>query len=483
MNVIIRQLTIVIIKYLNSMKTLFKGFLIASLMFIGVAANAQTKICSNVGTIDVTKAEYNGDQVDVAYTVTIDPDIQNIIGLKGKKGVVLTTALADGDYKQLIECLVISPANGNARTPWLEARCEDVTNNVRWFNAKADEPLVIKSNYTLKAKDWTSPKTVLTITTQEYKSEECLVRLAGPKNVTKLTAKDLAPAWADLAAGSNGPEKHLATKLYYPVNVTSEVDDYLENAQALSLLKTLDSPNFEVTNITINGWASPEATVAYNQKLSEKRAATMKDIVSSRYSFPESVYTVAGKGEYWDGVDEYVAASNDQALKNWAAKSFSNLDAKEAALKQLSAYKDIFNTVYPRSRFADCNVSYKLINFDEAAVRSIYNQFPEQVQEDEYVALATVNDKVDKAVVEKGLKYYPESAALNNLAAKAAVADGQYRQAISYLQKAGNSREVLNNIGACYMLLGDKAAATQNLQRAYGLPEAAQNLQMLRMME
>ena len=462
------------------MKTLFKGFLIASLMFIGVAANAQTKIYSNVGTIDVTKAELNGDQIDVAYTVTIDPDIQNIIGLRGNKAVVLTTALAEGEYKQLIECLVISPANGNARTPWLEARCDDVTNNVRWFNAKADEPLVIKSNYTLKAKDWTSPRTVMTITTQEYKSEECLVRLAGPKNIAKLDVKDLVPAWADVAASNDGPVKRLATKLYYPVNVTKEVDDYLENSQALSLLRTLDSPNFEVTDITINGWASPEATVAYNQKLSERRAATMKEIVSSRYSFPESVYNVAGKGEYWEGVEEYVAASNDAALKKWAEGSFSNLDAREAALKQLSAYKDIFNTVYPRSRFADCNVSYKLVNYDEAAVRSIYNQFPEQVQESEYVALATANDKIDKAVIEKGLKYYPESAALNNLAAKAAVADGQYRQAISYLQKAGDSKEVFNNLGACYMLLGDRNAAASNLQRAYGLPEAAQNMQMLR---
>lgn len=462
------------------MKTLFKGFLIASLMFIGVAANAQTKIYSNVGTIDVTKAELNGDQIDVAYTVTIDPDIQNIIGLRGNKAVVLTTALAEGEYKQLIECLVISPANGNARTPWLEARCDDVTNNVRWFNAKADEPLVIKSNYTLKAKDWTSPRTVMTITTQEYKSEECLVRLAGPKNIAKLDVKDLVPAWADVAAAGDGPVKRLATKLYYPVNVTKEVDDYLENSQALSLLRTLDSPNFEVTDITINGWASPEATVAYNQKLSERRAATMKEIISSRYSFPESVYNVAGKGEYWEGVEEYVAASNDAALKKWAEKSFSNLDAREAALKQLSAYKDIFNTVYPRSRFADCNVSYKLVNYDEAAVRSIYNQFPEQVQESEYVALATANDKIDKAVIEKGLKYYPESAALNNLAAKAAVADGQYRQAISYLQKAGDSKEVFNNLGACYMLLGDRNAAASNLQRAYGLPEATQNMQMLR---
>ena len=205
------------------MKTLFKGFLIASLMFIGVAANAQTRIYSNVGTIDVTKAEYNGDQVDLAYTITIDPDVQNIIGLKGKKGIVLTTALAEGDFKQVIECLVISPAKGNARSAWLEDRVEDVTNNVRYFNAKADEPLVIKSNYTLKAKDWTSPDTRLTITTQELKKAECLVRLNGPKQVAKLKATDIVPQWSNLNPGDGTAEKHLSTKLYYPVNVTKEV--------------------------------------------------------------------------------------------------------------------------------------------------------------------------------------------------------------------------------------------------------------------
>ncbi|MBR3030400.1 MAG: hypothetical protein IKH93_04555 [Bacteroidales bacterium] len=464
------------------MKTLFKGFLIASLMFIGVAANAQTKIYSNVGTIDVTKAEYNGDQVDLAYTVTIDPEVQNIIGLKGKKGIVITAALTEGDYKQVIECLVISPAKGNARSAWLEGKCEDVTNNVRYFNANATEPLVIKSNYTLKAKDWTSPKTALTVTTQEYKKEECLVRL-NQKNVAKLKATDLTPAWANLAANGGEPEKHLQTKLYYPVNVTNEVDDYLENAQTLSLLRTLDSPNFDVTGIKINGWASPEATVAYNQKLSEKRAATMKDIISSRYSFPEDVYTVSGNGEYWDLVEAYVAASDDPALKKWAERKFSNLDAREAALKQTGAYKDIFNTVYPRSRFADCDVTYKLVNFDAAAVRSIYNTYPEQLSEAEFEALATLNDNVDKAVVEKGLSFYPESQALNNLAAKAACAEGNYRQAINYLQKAGNSREVFNNMGVCYMLLGDKASATQSFQRAFGLPEATKNLNEIKKMD
>ena len=464
------------------MKTLFKGFLIASLMFIGVAANAQTKIYSNVGTIDVTKAEYNGDQVDLAYTVTIDPEVQNIIGLKGKKGIVVTTSLTDGENKQVIECLVISPAKGNARSAWLESKCEDVTNNVRYFNANATEPLVIKSNYTLKAKDWTSPKTALTVTTQEYKKEECLVRL-NQKNVARLKASDITPAWANLAANGGEPEKHLQTKLYYPVNVTNEVDDYLENAQTLSVLRTLDSPNFDVTAIKINGWASPEATVAYNQKLSEKRAATMKDIISSRYSFPEDVYSVNGNGEYWELVEAYAAASDDPALKKWAEKSYSNLDAREAALKQTGAYKDIFNTVYPRSRFADCDVTYKLVNFDAAAVRSIYNTYPEQLSEAEFEALATLNDNVDKAVVEKGLSFYPESQALNNLAAKAACAEGNYRQAISYLQKAGNSREVLNNMGVCYMLLGDKASATQSFQRAFGLPEATQNLNELKKME
>ena len=465
------------------MKTLFKGFLIASLMFVGVAANAQTKLYNNVGTIDVTKADYDGEQVDLSYVVTIDPDIQNIIGLKGNKGIVITTTLAEGDYKQVVECLVISPAKGNCRNAWLDARCTDVTNNVRYFNANANEPLVIRSNYKLNAREWTSSNTWVNFTVQELKSDECLVRLIGPKKVQQLNVTDLVPAWADLANPSPEAIKHLSTKLYYPVNVSNEVDDYLENSQALSLLRTLDSPNFDVTRIEINGWASPEASVAYNQRLSEKRAATMKEIISKRYNFPDEVYSVNGKGEYWDGIEAYVAASNDPALKSWSEKKYSNLDNKEAALKQLGAYKDIFNTVYPRSRFADCDISYKLINFDAAAVRSIYNSYPEQLSEAEYVALASLNDNVDKAVVEKGLKYYPESEALNNLAAKAAVAEGKYREAIEYLQKAGDSREVRNNLGACYMLLGNKEAATRALQGAYGLPQATENMNMLKLMK
>lgn len=466
------------------MKTFFKGFLIASLMFVGVAAYAQTLICSNVGTIDVTKTAFDGNKVDVAYTVTVDPAVKNIIDVKGQKGVVLTTVLAEGPFKQVIECLVISPAKGNCKTDWIDAKCKAVTPNVRYFQAYEDQPLVIRSNYTIEAEEWFSPNTEITVTAQEYKDLQCLVHLIGAIPAGELDPTEIVPAWAYIPAPVGTSAEHsFSTKIFYPVNVTTEVSDYLENAQALSLLRTLDSPNFNVNNIAINGWASPESSVAYNQRLSERRAATMKDIIAARYSYPDALYTVAGNGEYWADIDAFAAASDDPALRNWAARSFSNLDAKEAALKQLSAYKNIASNFYPRARFADCIVTYKLINFDPVAVRELYNAYPEVLSEAEYAALAVSDGEVNAEILAKGLELYPESEYLSNIAAKCAVAEGDYEKAIEYLRKAGDSNEVVNNIGVCYMLLGNKTQARVAFLHAWGIPEASENLIQLRKVE
>ena len=460
------------------MKTIWKAFLVASLMLVGAFANAQT-FCNNVGSFDIDALYYDGENVVVDYTLNLVPNVVASCGCDQKEALVITTAIERNNNKEIVEVLIVNGPYYTAKSAWLEERCYAVTDNVKYVTAPVNQPAIISSQYVIPAEDWVVPDTYLTVTTQKYTVPKCLTRLCGPENVAPVDFT-VDPVWAKVPTPAVDPSKHLETTIYFPVNITTSVEDYLENAETLNVLQTLDSPNFEVKAIDIEGWASPEATVAYNQKLSQKRAATMKKLIADKFSFPESVYQTKGNGEYWGGIDNYVNASSDAQLKEWAGKSFNNLDLKEAALKKLAAYKDIFNTVYPRSRFANCKVTYKVITFDADACRALYTQFPDQVSEYEYVALATSSDAVDQAVLADGLKYYPNSQALNDIAGHAAAAAGNYRQAIQYYQKAGDSKEVMNNLGVCYILMGNKAAADNALVGAQGLEEYKVNIKELK---
>ena len=54
-----------------------------------------------------------------------------------------------------------------------------------------------------------------------------------------------------------------------------------------------DNPN---VNITVNGYASPEGTEEYNQKLSQRRADAVKSILVDKYGIDASRVTAIGHG-------------------------------------------------------------------------------------------------------------------------------------------------------------------------------------------
>ena len=160
-----------------------------------------------------------------------------------------------------------------------------------------------------------------------------------------------------------------------------------------------------------------------------------------------------------------------------------DLDKKEAELKKVnngSSYRDIFKTVYPRSRFADCIVRYTLKEFQPEACRALYEEVPEQLSADEYIYLAQAGDKVDQKVLADGLKYYPENPYLNAIAANQAKEAGDYAKALEYYKKAGDSKEAYNNQACCLMLLGEKSAAKKALDKAKGLEQYDYNKKQIK---
>ena len=443
--------------------------------------NVDFKVINLAPTVD-------GNNLVVSYEVKVSPE-----AIDDCSSLLLTPVIKSGVNKQLLEVLVINGSTiKGIESRWLANQLYHVcdANNVRVFNQLEGQTVTIKTAKTIAWEDWMEGAD-FTVTSQiaTYKPN-CIKPYPGEVGICGVpyygNPFDINPEFVQVNPVIDASEPHkLRTRLYYPVNVTRRVESYLENKEALHILNTLDAANADILKIAIEGWASPEATVPYNQKLSDSRAATLKKIVADKYKFDESVFATAGNGEYWDLVEEFIkssdapaVASNRNALLD--ALGIADLDAREAALKKVDggkAYRVIFDNTYPRSRFADCEISYRVKEYRYDDILALYNADPRNLNAAEYAIL--VSEGAGDDVLNQGLALYPDSEALNAFAGNRALADFNVAAAIEHYKKAGTAEDVMHNLGACYLLIGDADAAEACFERA-GESEALQkNLQEL----
>ena len=442
------------------------------------------KICNDnveVKVISLAPCDDDDSQFVVNYETTIYPN-----AISKCESLILTPVVKNGDNKHIFEVLVI---NGNGRkgiqNKWLANEIYNVCdpNYVRVFTIKEGETLKIKSSYTLPWAEWMDGAKFAWTSQKATYSPNCIKAYPGEEEVCGVPHYDnpyeIAPNFVETTPDAIG-EHHVKTRLYYPVNVTRSVDSYFENAQALTILNNINKENFEVTKIVIDGWASPEATVPYNNNLSINRAKTMKKIIKDKYGWDESLFTTTGKGEFWDYAIDYinntsepVVAENRDALQQ-AVTNNSDLDKREAAIKKIAGgkpYKAIFDATYPRSRFSDCEVWFKALTFDADAMKAIYEADPEQIDAVEYAALAAIEPNAE--LLADALKYYPNDETINAVAGQQALAAGDVDKAIKYFEKAGDSEENMNNLGGCWLIKGDVDKAVSYYEKAGNL--AAKN--------
>lgn len=122
------------------------------------------------------------------------------------------------------------------------------------------------------------------------------------------------PVDVEAIEGEPNPEK-LLIAIHYRWNNDKLDSLYLSNPENLYLLDSvLTSVNSTyIDSLTIVAYASPEGNPAYNKRLSERRAKTIKNYITANYKAfaPERIITVA-RGENWEGLRNFVI--NDPEL-------------------------------------------------------------------------------------------------------------------------------------------------------------------------
>lgn len=133
--------------------------------------------------------------------------------------------------------------------------------------------------------------------------------------------------------GEPNPEK-LLIAIHYRWDRYNLDSLYLSNPHNLYLLDSvLNSGNSAyIDTLTIVAYASPEGNPAYNKRLSERRALTIKNYIISKYTAipPDRIVTDA-RGENWRGLRNF--ATQDQELPS-RSKVLSIIDSTLPSLKR-----------------------------------------------------------------------------------------------------------------------------------------------------
>lgn len=249
----------------------------------------------------------------------------------------------------------------------------------------------------------------------------------------------------------------------------------LESVQrSFALLK--ENLNLTVTGIYITGYASPEGSMAYNEKLSQRRAQTFADYVQKHNKdLPKDLWHVAWKGEDWDGFVAQVAQAEGwparAKVQEAIAQCNDNIDACEWKIRQqLSAddYRYLIDELYAPLRRNDYRIEYTVRNFTPEEARQLLESRPDLLSAAEMQRVADSygrdTDGYRKAL-DTALRTYPDNVALRYNAALAAVDTGRYTEAITLLKDTQDGAS-LNLLGVAHYKSGDKRQAEQAFRRA-----------------
>ena len=260
---------------------------------------------------------------------------------------------------------------------------------------------------------------------------------------------------------------------------------------SLALVK--DNPNLTITGIYITGYASPEGSVKYNERLSQLRAQTFADYLQRHNrELNKDIWHVAWKGEDWEGfvsqVDKAESWSARTMVKEAIAQCDNNTDACEWKIRrQLSAddYRYLLDELYAPLRRNDYRIEYNVRNFTLDEAKQMLESRPDLLSAAEMQRVAdSYGNNTDgyRKALDTALKIYPDNTAIRYNAALAEVEAVNYSKAIALLKDTQDAAS-LNLLGIAYFKSGNKRQAEQAFRNAAaaGYTEAEQHADNVRL--
>ena len=271
------------------------------------------------------------------------------------------------------------------------------------------------------------------------------------------------------------------------------LENYRNNAVELagiieSITKVDDDEDLTITSITIEGWASPEATEQHNKVLSDNRAKSLANYISKKTGVKRSLIDAVGCGEDWEGLRALVDATPGLLYRDKVydiIDSDLTLDQKDWRLKQLNPsdiYTRLMNEMYPKLRRNDYKIIYEIRNFDLEEARRLIIEHPKKLSVDEMYKVAGSYERGSKEynyALETAVRLYPEVVAAAVNAANLALQEGDIDYALEILERSNqDDARIQAAEGYIYIHMQDYDKAREVLTKAAdaGNEDALHNL-------
>ncbi len=247
---------------------------------------------------------------------------------------------------------------------------------------------------------------------------------------------------------------------------------------------------WDLKEVFIHGWASPEGEETFNQGLSENRAGTLEKHVMNKLmkaakenefldgqQFEEIDIMLTANGPDWNGFMQAVEASD---IKDKAAIinviNSANQDKREEEIRNMILiYPELEKDILPTLRRAEVSVftfEYKR-PAEEIAEMSVTAPAELTLPELLYAATLTEDLETKRVIYSNVLELHPKCyRAMTNLAG-VELADGNVDEALVLLEASDllnpESFETKNNLGVLAMMVGDYADAKEFLNESKAL--------------
>ncbi len=245
---------------------------------------------------------------------------------------------------------------------------------------------------------------------------------------------------------------------------------------------------WEIKDVEIDGWASPEGEETFNEGLSERRGNTAKTVVFKNlkklvrendskvtYEDPNDLnLKLVGHGPDWNGFMEAVKGSSikdKQPILN-VVKSSRPEQREEEIRNMINIYPELEESILPSLRRATVMVNcFEPKKTDEEIAR-LATTNPRELNEKELLYAGTLTDNwnTQYKIYKSATTQFPDSWKGFNNAAYVALKLGETDAAIEYLEKAknlnSNNGAIANNLGVAYAVKEEYAQAEKNFLNA-----------------
>ena len=292
-------------------------------------------------------------------------------------------------------------------------------------------------------------------------------------------------------------EEKLTAYVDFPANGIQVNPKYGNNSAILTKLEErlgnlLQSPDENVRDIRIMGYASPDGNTKENDRLAGNRAVQFKNYLQKQFKLPETCpVSVDWVGEDWEGLQRLLAAS-DKKYRDRVLAIFQLADDPDNRRKQIKAidqgavYKDIEKSFFSRLRRMELVVGIEAQQsafIDPQLIETVYAH-PQKVSLPDFFRLASFyrpGTEQYREIYEIAAYTYPSCAVALLNAAAASLALGDKESARHFFQQVGDDSRAYNNQGVLLLMEGDKEGAASYFRKSFPLNPrlARENLRMI----